>query len=58
MVFDAFTADGEFISRVKIPEDVRFPQNRHHVILHGRSLLLLRAGEDGLYRVIRYGISS
>jgi len=56
--FDAFSPGGEFISRVQIEGEILHPSNRHAYIIHDRSFLLLKTGDDELYRMIRYEISN
>jgi len=52
--FDAFDPKGEFISRVIIKGDATFPDRHNAYIIHDRSLLLLKTGDDELYRLICY----
>jgi len=52
--FDVFSPEGEFISNVIIPGEASFPTNHNAYIIHDRSLLLLKTGDDELYRLICY----
>ena len=56
-MFDAFSPEGKFISRVLMDGHIWLPSNRHAYILHNGSLMLIKTGDDELYRVIRYKIS-
>lgn len=58
IIFDAFSPEGIFISRVRIEGDIRLPSNRNAYLIHNRSLLLIKTGDDDLYRVIRHKISN
>jgi hypothetical protein len=56
-VIDVFDRTGNFVSRVSLEGDAVFPDNRNAYIIHNRTFLLIKTGEDDLYRVIRYKIS-
>ena len=56
-VFDVFNPEGKFISRVSMEGDMALPASRNAYILHNRSIMLIKTGDDELYRVIRYNIS-
>ena len=56
-MFDTFSPEGKFIATVSMDGDIFLPSNRHAYILHNRSLLMNKTGDDELYRVIRYNIS-
>ena len=56
-IFDAFDPEGRFISRVQINGDILLPANRNAYLIHDGSLLLLKTGDDELYRMIRYKIT-
>ncbi len=53
-VFDAFSPEGKFLSQVQLKGDIILPSNRHVYVLHNRSLLLIKTGNDELYRIIGY----
>jgi hypothetical protein len=55
--FDVFDPSGKFISHVMIKGDAIFPDNKNAYILHNVTFLLIRTGEDELYRVIRYKLT-
>lgn len=57
-MLDTFDPKGGFISRVSIAGDAVFPDRPNAYILHNRSLILLKTGEDDLFRLIRYKISN
>jgi hypothetical protein len=53
-IFDAFSPEGKFISRVLIEGNAAFPDNRNAYIVHNRTMLLIKTGEDELYRIVSY----
>jgi len=55
--FDTFNPKGEFISSVFIQGEAAFPDNHNAYIIHNGSFLLLKTGDDELFRLIRYRIS-
>lgn len=57
-MLDTFDPKGGFISRVSIASDAVFPDRPNAYILHNRSLILLKTGENDLFRLIRYKISN
>ncbi len=58
IIFDAFSPEGKFISQVQIEGNILLPQNRNAYIIHNNSFLVLRTGDDELYRLIKYRISN
>jgi hypothetical protein len=56
-MFDAFDPKGKFISQVQIEGDILLSPNRNAYVIHNRSLLSLKTGDDDLYRLICYKIS-
>lgn len=57
-VIEVFSPDGNFMSRVVLEGDVAFPDNRNAYFLNKGNLFLIQTGDDDLYRVIQYKISS
>lgn len=55
--FDAFDSEGNFIADVQVVGDVLFPARSGESFL-GRYIWTVRAGEDGLMKVIKYKISN
>ncbi|UCE42858.1 MAG: hypothetical protein JSV17_07890 [Candidatus Aminicenantes bacterium] len=58
IIFDAFDPEGNLISRVQIEGDILFPSNRHAYLIHDKSLLILKTGDDDLYSLIKGRISN
>ena len=56
-IFDAFDPEGKFISTVRIQGDVSIPDNPNGYIIYKRSLLLLKTGDDEVYRLSCHKIS-